>query len=263
MFFSAQYIDIKLNQDYADFSQDEIQKGLIICDGIGEFPDSGKAAKVIVERFIANSFQSIDKLVYDSEVEKLKDESFKGGTTFISAINKHESNKVDIEYLGNGGIIHLHGDFANNANSDEPYRYGEIMIPHISPNGVLTKHISHNSNRPELLSSKIKLNLNYFNGDIILLFSDGISSLEDKVILKDREDRYWRNENAAIQLILSKLNEFLKTGYNTNNFDDILVKFNKDILEKLKSENYLEDDASLGIIITEQVLSYYKRVAND
>ncbi|MCB0804140.1 MAG: hypothetical protein KDB74_13670, partial [Flavobacteriales bacterium] len=66
-----------------------------------------------------------------------------------------------------------------------------------------------------------------------------------------------------IQLILSELNEFLKTKYNTNNFDEILVKFNKDILEKLKSENYLEDDASLGIIITEQVLSYYKQVIND
>lgn len=263
MFFSAQYIDVKLNQDYADFSQDEIQKGLIICDGIGEFPDSGKAAKVIVERYIANSFQSIDKLVYDSEIEKLKDNSFKGGTTFISAVNKNESNEVDLEYLGNGGIIHFHGDFANNANSDEPYRYGEIMIPHISPNGALTKHISHNSNRPELLSSKIKLNLNYLNGDILLLFSDGISSLEDKVILKDAEGRYWRNENAAVQLILSELNEFLKTGYNTNNFDDILVKFNKDVLEKLKRENYLEDDASLGIIITEQVLSYYKKITND
>lgn len=263
MFFSAQYIDIKLNQDYADFSQDEIQKGLIICDGIGEFPDSGKAAKVIVERFIANSFQSIDKLVYDSVIEKLNDDSFKGGTTFISAVNKNESNEVDIEYLGNGGIIHLYGDFANNANSDEPYRYGEIMIPHISPSGALTKHISHNSNKPELLSSRVKLNLNYFNGDIILLFSDGISSLEDKVILKDADGRYWRNENSSIQFILSELNELLKNDNNINDFYDILVKFNKDILEKLKRENYLEDDASLGIIITEQVLTYYKRVAND
>lgn len=263
MFFSAQYIDVKLNQDYADFTIGENSKTLVLCDGIGEFKDSGIVAKVVTDQFISNNYLTISELVLDKELENLKNQNVQGGTTFISAHNKNDSNKVELEYLGNGGIIHLHGDFANTVNSDEPYRYGEIMIPHISPNGALTKHISHNSKKPELLSSKIKLNLNYFNGDIILLFSDGISSLEDKVILKDGEGRYWRNENAAIQLILSELNEFLKTEYNTNNFDEIFVKFNKDILEKLKTENYLEDDASLGIIITKQVLSYYKQITHD
>ena len=263
MFFSAQYIDVKLDQDYADFTIGDNSKTLVLCDGIGEFKDSGIVAKVVADQFISNNYSSISELVLNKELENLKSQNIQGGTTFISALNKNDSDEIELEYLGNGGIIHLHGDFANNTNSEEPYRYGEIMIPHISPYGALTKHISHHSNKPERAGSKIKLNLNYINGDIILLFSDGISSLEDKVILKDAEGRYWRNENAAIQLILSELNEFLKTKYNTNNFDEILVKFNKDILEKLKSENYLEDDASLGIIITEQVLSYYKQVIND
>lgn len=176
---------------------------------------------------------------------------------------KSSLDKIQIEYLGNGGVVHLYGDFSTNVNSDEPYRYGEIMIPHISPNGALTKHISHNSNKPERASSMITMNLNYFTGDIILLFSDGISSLEDKVILKDNENRFWRNENPAIQLILKELDLFLISNNNQATFQEGIIEFNQVILEKLKTENYLEDDASLGIIITENVLNHYKEKIND
>ena len=153
-------------------------------------------------------------------------------------------------------------DFSTNLNSDEPYRYGELMIPHISPNGALTKHLSHNSGKIERASSTIELNLNYITGDILLLFSDGISSLEDKVILRDSESRFWRNENPAIQLILMELDLFLKENSKQDSFQDTLPVFNQTILEKLKAENYLEDDASLGIIITDNVLVHYNQKDN-
>jgi len=263
MFFSVQHIDVKLNQDYADFSIDETTKSLVLCDGIGEFTDSGKVSKVVVDQFIGKHYSKLSELIADNELVKLKTNNIIGGTTFISAINKNNSDRIQFEYLGNGGIIHLHGDFSTNVNSDEPYRYGEIMIPHISPNGALTKHISHNSEKSELASSIIELNLNYISGDIILLFSDGISSLEDKVILKDNENRFWRNENPAIQLILKEIDIFLKANNKQDLFQDSLIEFNKAILEKMKNEKYLEDDASLGFIITEKVLNHYKEKADD
>jgi hypothetical protein len=263
MYFSVKHIDVKLNQDYADFLIDENSKSLVLCDGIGEFSDSGKISKVVVDLFIGKHYFKLSELIADNELVKHKNNNIIGGTTFISAINKNNSDRIQLEYLGNGGIIHLHGDFSTNVNSDEPYRYGEIMIPHISPSGALTKHISHNSEKVELASSTIELNLNYITGDIILLFSDGISSLEDKVILKDNENRFWRNENPAIQLVLKELDLFLKTNNNLDSFQDSLIEFNLAILKKLKTENYLEDDASLGIIITENVLHHFKAKLND
>jgi len=259
MYFSAKHIDVKLNQDYADFNDNS----LIICDGIGEFKDSEKVAKLVVEQFIGKEYSKLSDLIADNELVKFKNENIIGGTTFISAVKKNSLDKIQIEYLGNGGVVHLYGDFSTNVNSDEPYRYGEIMIPHISPNGALTKHISHNSNKPERASSMITMNLNYFTGNIILLFSDGISSLEDKVILKDNENRFWRNENPAIQLILKELDLFLISNNNQATFQEGIIEFNQVILEKLKTENYLEDDASLGIIITENVLNHYKEKIND
>ena len=263
MYFSVKHIDVKLNQDYADFSLDENKKSLVICDGIGEFLESGKVSKLAVDQFIGKNYSKLSELILDNDVVKQKKEGVIGGTTFISAINKKGTNRIQLEYLGNGGIIHLHGDFSTNVNSEEPYRYGEIMIPHISPNGALTKHISHNSGKIELASSRIEINLNYITGDIILLFSDGISSLEDKVILKDNSERFWRNENAAIQKILLKLNLFLIHYSNSDNFQEEIVEFNQKILEELKSDKYLEDDASLGFIITENVLNHYKQKRND
>jgi len=263
MYFSVKHIDVKLNQDYADFSIDENRNSLVLCDGIGEFTDSGKFSKLVVDQFISKNYSKLSDIIGDSDLIKLKNDKIEGGTTFISAVNKNNNDILYLEYLGNGGIIHFHGDFSANVNSEEPYRYGEIMIPHISPNGALTRHISHNSGKAELESSTIELNLNYITGDIILLFSDGISSLEDKVILKDNENRFWRNENPAVQVVLKEFHLFLKSNINANNFNDNLIEFNEAILEKLKAENYLEDDASLGIIITENVLNHYKEKFND
>lgn len=257
MYFTVKHIDIKLHQDYADFLIDDRRKILLLCDGIGEFSNSGQVAKAIVEQFLKKKYTKLSELLYDEEVIRLKEQGIIGGTTIISAINNNNSKKVTIEFLGNGGIVHCYGDFAHNVNSNEPYRYGELMIPHVSPNGALTKHISHNSQKPELSSSSIELNLNYLTGDIVLLFSDGISSLEDKVIIEDNNNRFWRSENATIQFILKELNRFLKTNNNIESFQENLIKFNQDVLETLKAENYLSDDASLGIIITKKVLRYY------
>ena len=77
------------------------------------------------------------------------------------------------------------------------------------------------------------------------------------------QNRFWRNENPAIQLILKELNLHLQTNISPSSFEDELTGFIESILEKLKVENYLEDDASLGIIITENVLNYYREEFND
>lgn len=263
MYFSAKHIDVKLNQDYADFSIDDKLKSLVLCDGIGEFKDSRVYSEMMVNLFIKEEIKEVSSLLENPEYKKLLKSVKVGGTTFISAINSNNNDKVKIEYLGNGGVIHLHGDFATNVNSNEPYRYGDIMMPHIAPNGALTKHISHSSQETELKSSTIELNLNYITGDIVLLYSDGISSVEDKVILQDSSNRFWRNENPAIQFILKELDLLLKLDLCSESFQEALNIFIDTTLGKLKSGSYLEDDASLGIIITENVLNHYKVKIND
>jgi hypothetical protein len=265
MFISAAHIDIKLNQDYADFFIDEENnlRGLIICDGIGEFKDSAIVAKTVAELFTEKRMLKTENLLHSNELKILKDQDLIGGTTLISLVTDLKNNKANIQYLGNGGIIQCRGDFAVNANSGICYRYSDIMIPHISPDGSLTKHISNHSGKQELKASEIELKLTSEVGDILLLFSDGIGSLENNFILKDDEQRYWRYENTIIQIILESLDELLTKNYEDDKFEDQLVLFNTSILKQLKSEKRLEDDAALGILISPEVLNYYKSKSND
>lgn len=258
MYLSASYIDVKKHQDYADFSDDPDYKVIIICDGIGEFEDSRVISEFTVDHYIKNNYSRLEQLILDGELEQKKKSGLKAGTTIIQAQIPKNSKKVKIEYLGNGGIIHLPGDFHTLPNSDFPYRYNEIMMPHIAPNGALTKHISHHSTKKELVPGEMELKLNHPTGDILLFFTDGISALEDKVILRDDMGRYWRNESDIVQFILMELDNFLKSNFKLDAFQEALVQFNHSVLEKLKEANFLEDDASLGIIVTEDTLNHLK-----
>ncbi|TYB74048.1 PP2C family serine/threonine-protein phosphatase [Bizionia myxarmorum] len=258
MYISASYIDIKLNQDYADFFIDEDFSGLIICDGIGEFKDSGIVARTVVELFTDKKLLVAEKIIYSKELINLQNKKIIGGTTLISCVADLKLNKVKIQYLGNGGIIQFRGDFAQNSNSSIPYRYADIMVPHIAPNGSLTKHISNHSGKQELKASEVELKFTTEVGDILLFFSDGIGSLENNFILNDEENRFWRYENDIIQTVLQELNLFLKKADFKDGFDNQLIEFNKSILKQLKNEDKLEDDAALGILITNGVINFYK-----
>jgi serine/threonine protein phosphatase PrpC len=261
MYLSADHIGLKSNQDYADFICDDDYKALILCDGIGEFKDSGKVSKIVVERFLSQKYTEIKSLITDDKlIELKKNKEFVGGTTIITAVQINK--KIKINYLGNGGIVHLPGDFFINQSTDIPYRYADLMLPHISPKGFLTKHMSHHSGKPELDPTEISLTLNNPTGDIFLFFSDGISSIEEKVIIKDDLERYWRVENSALQKIIKGLHTFLIKA-EQKDFLTQLSDFNKNILQQLKIEEYLEDDAALGILITNRALKFYKSLSND
>ena len=260
MYFAAKHKDVKLAQDFADCTEDESTKALILCDGIGEFAQSGQTARLVVEMFIENVLKdnfSIQHFTKQAQLE-IEKSGIIGGTTMICAIQNKGGN-LNLHYLGNGGIIHLYGDFKSNPYSEFPYRYVELMNPHVTPEGALYKHISHNSGKNELSPDTVSLNLSSENGDIFLFFTDGIGSLEEKAIIKTEDGIYWRHENENIQSILNRLHEFLLK--DADNFSvDGLIGFVDETLDLLKEEKRLEDDASLGIIITESTINRYKSV---
>lgn len=66
-------------------------------------------------------------------------------------------------------------------------------MPHVDKEGSLLRHISHDSKVYELTPSFIDLSLTGISGDIILIFSDGISTLEEDIIVMDDQQRIWRN----------------------------------------------------------------------
>lgn len=258
MYLSAKHLNIKLKQDSADFICDEDFRALIVCDGIGEFSQSHIVSAKVTDLMIEKRYNDINQLIQDSEIIALKDKIENGGTTIIFAILE-PNRKVKIQYLGNGGCIKLNGDFNQSSQGLLPYKYNHLINPHINDSGALTRHLSKESGKQERIISKISSTLNNPNGDILLFFSDGITSLEENVIIKDNEGRFWRHESSSIQIILEKLNVFLMKNNNCADFQDKLIYFNEEVLNELNNANLLEDDASVGIIITEEVLKYYRK----
>jgi hypothetical protein len=257
MYISANHINVKLNQDCSDYLVTDDFKSLILCDGIGEFRNSSKFSEAVCEIMIESAYTDINELLYNDKIIKLKESKIEGGTTVLFA-NTTNNTDLTIEHLGNGGCIQLSGSFAKNQNNLAPYRYNNLINPHISFNGSLNRHLSHNSNNNEHNRGKLILTLNNINGDILIFFTDGINSLEENIIINDNEGRYWRNESISLQFIIEKLNDFLITEKESQDFQDSLQKFNIHILEELKIKEMLEDDAAIAIVITEDVLKYYQ-----
>jgi hypothetical protein len=57
--------------------------------------------------------------------------------------------------------------------------------------------------------------------------------------------------------ILDSLNKFLCENASKENFQDVLEDFNKEVLINLNEANMLDDDASLGFVINQNVLDHY------
>lgn len=259
MYITASHINIKLKQDYSDFIYSEDIKMIVICDGIGEFPLSNIASEKVCEIMVNKFYEDIDQVVHDMDIAKIASRQEKAGTTIIFAKIKN-NNELILQYLGNGGCIHCDGSFAENKDDLPIYRFNELITPHVNSKGVLVKHLSNEGGNAERKRTKITYSMNNIFGDIFIFFTDGINSNENNVIIKDDQGRYWRNESSVLMYILENLNKFLCENSSKDNFQDILVEFNKDVLFKLNEDNLLDDDASLGFVINQTVLDYYNSI---
>ena len=257
MYSAATHRGVKLDQDRSGHVERTGKFKFILCDGIGGLDDSGAAAELVVREYMKSESSSGKDLIADLLYKANQKEMPKGGTTLLAAYGG-ETASVTIDHLGNGGAIHLHGDYAELGVSGAPYMYAHLILPHIAPDDSLTRHLSHEGGREERRVSRVRLDLNYHRGDIVILFTDGIASLERNVVIQDDADRHWRHESDNIQFILARLHEFL-THSRRESFQQDLEGFLTEILCDLHEAEMLEDDASLGIIMTEQVLDYWER----
>ena len=117
----------------------------------------------------------------------------------------------------------------------------------------------------ELRASELTLRLNCPAGDILLFFTDGVGSLEEEM-MKENGGNPWRYQQPAVQLILDALNGFLMDHCAEGDLAAALDKFVVEVLADLKERThlevrYLEDDAALGIVLTETVLKHYRSLA--
>lgn len=259
VYLSAKHIAIKKNQDRSYFDEGKI----LVCDGIGEFKDSARAAEIVIDNLTSVQSSIEIKSMLEKSVMEIITNNLTAGTTYIMATLMNDNSKLSLNYIGNGSIIKMQGDFyelpKTYSEINKPYRYLSLMMPHIDRDGILVRHVSHKSNPEELMPSNIEITLNGMNGDIIIICSDGITSLEDDFIVSDDQNRLWRNQSELLSKFIKRLHEFLKNNCSLITNQKI-EKFIDDELTSYKENKLLEDDASIGVILTEEVITYYKSV---
>lgn len=263
-YFVTSTIGVSKNQD----ASESTHNGLVLCDGIGSLPGSGLVSKTVCKLF-ENALNHKSDCINDQNLvieiaNQIRKLNGTGGTTLIYC-REIEGGSVRIGYLGNGGVSGLRGDFYQEKLGEKVNLYTHLMLPHVDKSGALTRHISTDSIAKTLQLSTIDMTLNSECGDILIFFTDGLGSIETQFVADLAENGTWRSELDQFQDLLQSLHECLLD----NCAEEVRVEMLKRMLDrtcqKFKDEGVLEDDISIGLVVTDKVFDYYlsKRAADD
>jgi hypothetical protein len=260
--FVTSTVGVSKSQD----ASDSAPSGLVICDGIGSLDDSGIVSNKVCElfiEFINEGRESLsDQSIIDEISAQISSLNILGGTTVIYC-RELESNAVRVGYLGNGGITGLRGDFFYEKLGEKVNLYSNILLPHVDKIGALNRHISTNSTTQNIQLSTLDMNLNLECGDILIFYSDGLGSLETQFIADTEENGLWRSELNLFQEVLIALHENLQIQCELEVRSEQLGIMLKRVLTEFKSQGLLEDDISIGLLVTEKVFDYYRLKVSD
>jgi serine/threonine protein phosphatase PrpC len=264
----------KPNQDYCEtFNNPSLNfKGVIVADGLGSHFKSELSSKFCVKRLKEN-LENIDHLVinYSELFLKIKKDleiyaennltpeekaSTFLGTTLICALEFED--EYQIAYIGNGSIWQISGNFNHfSASRSLPWNSINLLNPHnIEEEGEskMFKYIS--TADVSSIPSVIKLSKNEdAYGDIIVIATDGIYSNDEAKIGKDNKGVIWEmGEETMIELYKSLNELFVKSPIEIKE-DDLKFELEK-YLNLIKEQDIMDDDTTLGLIISEKVIQY-------
>jgi len=172
------------------------------------------------------------------------------GTTLLIAIETKQSFKIG--YLGNGSIFHIKGNFENCLSESRPTPTCAVNLlnPHsIQKDGkeTLTGYLS-----PILFyePSIIELYKDKVNGDILILTTDGLGSNDQIQLGKDGSGIWWSRTEMWLPELLKKIKCALQNDSKPGTL--------KSFLNEMKINKKLDDDTTIGLMITNKALSILK-----
>jgi PPM family protein phosphatase len=252
--------------------------GIAVADGIGNTQNVEAAARIAVETVnnsitTLSSADELDMELIFAHCQKNIDETFSEtitstqfGTTLIVALEYQVNNKkyITAGYAGNGSIWHVKGNFIHFDNSQLfPWNAVNYLNPHtIQTNGqeALTRYLSIQSAGNCAIPTTICLSCDNEVGDIIVVCTDGIYSYDQVDCATDAFGDVWQKYGLQMSLFFRQLAFFFKQDEYTNTA--LNASLNQ-YLETLKSQNLLDDDATIGVLILPTALNYHKMLRNE
>jgi|GEM_PF-2896759 len=225
----------RINEDRICTGSSRDLRYIAIADGLGGYPHGGDAAQIAVDTFqtqikaIKQKDTPVEiewiRHVYTTAARKIK-KAASGAlgwkTTMLCVIEK--PGDFFISYLGDGQIYLIRGD-------------AEIAVPLMAGhrvNGLLAGVIG-----PELTAEPviIQLSKSFRSGEIVVAGSDGVFNPEI--------------QQAKPELLMDLIRS-IKDQPKSEDPNAVIFNF----LEELHLQNLLDDNASLGLIMTDNAVQY-------
>lgn len=250
----------------------------IVADGMGAHADSGKAAyhcateaRAILEEadyfpdplvlfeqvqqsLAKKAPEWLDEMPPETRARIDLDRAF--GTTLI--VGAETENALLVAYVGNGCAFHLRGDFASFPEQIPlPWSCVNLLNPHtVCENGreALYRYQSPTSSLAMATPSLVVVGTDHTFGNILLIATDGLYSYDQVRRGVDPDGELWISTGKPLLAVHAALRSlFLQPGELTAGSVQEAMDA---CLEKLRSDGLLEDDTTLGLMISPQALAY-------
>jgi serine/threonine protein phosphatase PrpC len=178
------------------------------------------------------------------------------GTTLLCAVDAPDG--LIIGYAGNGAVLHLRGHFDCVLDSQYvPWSAVNYLNPHsICRHGrpVLYRYLSPSAAGGESAPTVVHLSRDDGGfGDLVLLCSDGITSLDQVRAGPDEAGQLWIGADRAVSLLYSHLRLAL-VGNETD--ADSLARVLDEYLRDLSAKNLIDDDCTVAALVTGRALAH-------
>ncbi len=224
-------------------------------------------ASVLREIFVAARARLIAKAASFCAREGItvdKNQSF--GTTLIVAVETPSS--IIVAYVGNGAIWHIRGSFNEFSQIRYlPWNALNYLNPHSiegpAGNEEVYRLISFSDNEHEAIPTIIEIEKDLVSGygDIVMICTDGIYSSDQLDVGRFMDSSIWTKAEPTMLRFFSALNDFFCSSNAET--DEALKLALERYISQLRTDGLLDDDASVGVIVTAPALKYQSNRKRD
>jgi serine/threonine protein phosphatase PrpC len=248
--------------------------GVAIADGLGSYTHAREAAQFVTAQAAdlsktlrLDSGESLSELFtqvrhglrshFRHRPDPPLSEEGSYGTTLLVAVET--CNQLLVAYAGNGGIWHLRGNFDDSAG---PTRIPWCSVNYLQPHSVFIEGKEHLYNLIDLSEqfddhppTVITVNKDLRFGDILALCTDGIYSADKALHGTDPKGDLWIGAGAAMVAFYEFLRSYFSQPCEGPKLEELMQQYLRDLGDR----DLLDDDATLGIIITGEALLHQQK----
>jgi len=272
-----------LNQDYGSHVfVDEAQAHVFaVADGVGSSFKAEESSRLVCEKaveLVARSLQEgktdvdfcsifetvqheLDTCVesnYDDELPTMKEGSF--GSTLIVGIDYVD--RFVAAYVGNGSILHIGGNFIKfPAYMSLPWNAVNLLNPHtveVEGKEALYKLFFYKAEPKQYKPSVVEVRKTDCEpGDLFVITTDGVYSSDHEVAVKDDEGEIWMPFPKTLGMLYDTLKGYAlgDNEINETTLQQVLAQY----MNEIKETGAMDDDTTLGVVVTKQAIDYLTR----